>query len=85
METEQESEVIEIEEEKKTRRHFMKCHLCEKGFEYLWEFSRYGHNNPLKTQEAATQNGYCDECFAIKDAELDGNVVNKDKDVQESA
>lgn len=82
---ETEPEVIDIEEEKKPRRHLMKCHRCNDSFEYLWEFSKYGHSNPLKTQESTAQNGYCDECFAIKDAELDGNVVNKDKDIQESA
>jgi len=63
----------------------MECDTCKKSFEWLWEFSVYGHDNPLKKQEAVNRHSYCDVCFAIKDAELDGNVVNKDKDIQESA
>lgn len=62
----------------------MKCDTCQKSFEWLWEFSVYGHDNALKKQEAANRSSYCDVCFAKKDAELDRNVVNKDKDIQES-
>ena len=56
----------------------MECDTCKKSFEWLREFSVYGHDNPLKKQEAANKCSYCEDCFAKKDAELDKNMVNKD-------
>ena len=56
-----------------------KCDKCNKVFDWLFEFSRYGHDNPLKTQEALKHSSYCEQCFEIKNEELEEVMVYKDK------